>query len=56
VTSSSSSAPSTSSSSSSSSDASSMVKLSKNDKVKITYEKKLGVNVATSVTVTRSGS
>ncbi len=52
--SSSSSAPSTSSSSSS--DASSMVKLSKGDKVKITYEKKLGVNVATSVTVTQSGS
>ena len=57
ASSSSSSAPSTSSSSSSSSssDASSM-KLSKGDKVKITYEKKLGVNVATSVTVTQSGS
>lgn len=45
-----------SSSSSSSSDASSMMKLSKGDQVKITYEKKQGVNVATSVTVTKSGS
>jgi len=53
--SSSSSPTSTSGSSSSSSDASSM-KLSKGDKVKITYERKLGVNVATSVTVTKPGS
>ncbi|HET9002121.1 MAG TPA: hypothetical protein VFP86_20970 [bacterium] len=45
----------TSTSGASSSDASSM-KLSKGDKVKITYEKKQGVNVATSVTVTKSGS
>lgn len=32
------------------------VKLAKGDKVKITYEKKQDVNVATAVTVTKSGS
>jgi hypothetical protein len=53
--SSSSSSTSTSGSSSSSTDVSA-VKLSKGDKVKITYEKKQGVNVATSVSVTKSGS